>query len=318
MSQVSVIIPTHNRAESLRAAIESVLQQTFQDFEIFVIDDASTDHTYDLVCSFKENRIHYSHLDGHNGDAATRNAGLKQARGQYVAFLDDDDVWFPEKLKRQVEVFEQSPPEICGVYTSALNFDVVENKIVSIKQAHKRGNLFQDVLTGNRLTTSSVMLRRACLDQVGLFDESLPVNSDQDLWIRLSKVFQWECIETPLVKYALNPRGLTKNFKIQIKGKILVLKKYEQWFVRYPMGHSEQYLHLGTLHCLAGDTQEGRAAYRRSMKIAPWRIKPYLVFGVSLFGLRAFNKVLTLWRRGGRRLASECRPYVSFQNKWDK
>src|SRR5262245_29216969 len=108
MPKVSVIIPTHNRAEFLRSAITSVLNQTFQDFEIIVVDDASTDNTSEVVTYFGDKRIKYMRNNINKGDAGTRNVGVVNSNCTYIAFLDDDDEWLPNKLQIQIDMLEDS------------------------------------------------------------------------------------------------------------------------------------------------------------------------------------------------------------------
>src|SRR5258705_13939604 len=104
MSQVSVVIPTHNRSEFLRSAIASVLGQTYQDFELIVVDDASTDSTAEVVVSFNDSRIKFIRHQTNQGGSAARNTGIRASKCDYIAFLDDDDEWSPRKLSKQVEV----------------------------------------------------------------------------------------------------------------------------------------------------------------------------------------------------------------------
>jgi glycosyltransferase involved in cell wall biosynthesis len=117
MPAVSVIIPTYNRAEFLRLAITSVLNQTFQDFEIIVVDDASEDHTHEVVHNFRDKRIKYIHHEVNKRVAAARNTGVLNSSGAYIAFVDDDDEWLPKKLQMQVALLENSPSIVGGVYT---------------------------------------------------------------------------------------------------------------------------------------------------------------------------------------------------------
>src|SRR5262245_46961170 len=112
MPKVSVIIPTHNRADFLRDAIFSVLNQTFQDFEIIVVDDASTDNTSEVIGAFNDERIRYLRHDTNKGGSAARNTGILNSQCDYIAFLDDDDQWLPEKLAKQVDTLIASPPDV--------------------------------------------------------------------------------------------------------------------------------------------------------------------------------------------------------------
>ncbi|MEZ4547537.1 MAG: glycosyltransferase family A protein [Thermodesulfobacteriota bacterium] len=111
MPKVSVIIPTHNRADLLKAAIQSVLDQTYTDFELLVCDDASNDHTQDTVAGFSDPRIIYKRYEKNSGVVELRNNAVNSSSGEYIAFLDDDDEWLPEKLEKQVSVLDRSSPE---------------------------------------------------------------------------------------------------------------------------------------------------------------------------------------------------------------
>ena len=123
MPAVSVIIPTYNRAEFLRLAITSVLNQTFQDFEIIVVDDASEDHTHEVMNNLNDKRIKYIRHEVNKRVSAARNTGVLHSSGDYIAFLDDDDEWLPSKLQRQVALLEDSTSTCGGVYT--LRIDIL-------------------------------------------------------------------------------------------------------------------------------------------------------------------------------------------------
>ncbi len=117
--KVSVILPTYNRAHLIKRAIQSVLDQTYQNFEIIVVDDGSTDNTEEQVRSFNNPKIRYIRYNENKGAAFARNAGIKASRGDYIAFQDSDDEWFPHKLQRQMEAFKNASPEVGVVYTGS-------------------------------------------------------------------------------------------------------------------------------------------------------------------------------------------------------
>src|SRR5678815_5471292 len=117
MPKVSVVIPTRNRAEFLRAAIQSVLNQTFQGFEIIVVDDASEDKTPEIVRTFTDTRMTYVRHDTNKGQGVTRNDGISRASGEFIALLDDDDEWLPGKLEKQIRVLDSSRSDVGLVYT---------------------------------------------------------------------------------------------------------------------------------------------------------------------------------------------------------
>jgi len=194
--QVSVIIPTYNRAGCLREAVDSVLAQEFRGFELIVVDDGSTDETPQLLREYgssirmlrQENR----------GVSAARNAGIAASRGELIAFLDSDDAWLPGKLARQVEFFRQNP-EILICQTEELW--VKNGRRVNPGQRHRKrgGMIFEPSLALCLVSPSAVMLRRELFEQVGLFDERLPACEDYDLWLRVSYRFPVGLIETPLI-----------------------------------------------------------------------------------------------------------------------
>src|SRR5262245_27684083 len=216
---VSVIIPTHNRAHFLPTALRSVLDQTFQDLEIMVVDDASTDGTPGIRQQFQDPRIHWLRHDSNRGGAAARNTGIANSRGEYIAFLDDDDEWHPEKLARQIEVMRKRPAEIAAVYTGYPAADRATGHVRGRMTPRRRGDLQAYLLKSNPIGgTSSVLLRRACQALVGLFDETLPSFQDRDLWIRISREFHFDYVEQPLLNYFSHPKKVWTNLESLIKG----------------------------------------------------------------------------------------------------
>lgn len=193
---VSVIIPTYNRGWILKEAIESVLMQDFTDFELIVVDDGSTDNTLDILGDYRKK---LTVIEQHNqGVSAARNRGIKSASGKYVAFLDSDDLWLPQKLSRQVEYFD-SHPEVLICQTEEIW--VRNGRRVNPKKRHQKfsGMIFEPSLALCLVSPSAVMIRRNLFDEVGLFDESLPACEDYDLWLRISCRHPVILIKTPLI-----------------------------------------------------------------------------------------------------------------------
>jgi len=187
--KVSVVIPTYNSAATVKEAIESVLCQTYADLEINVIDDGSTDDTEKMVRQFGD-RIRYV-KQMNQGVSAARNAGIKQARGEYIAFLDSDDIWLPEKLAEEIP-FLESDPKLGLVYC---DWSVVSGEGVLHSSYLKNlpavsGYVFDELIQTGFILTSGVVVRRACLDDVGDFDKSLSIAQDYDLWLRIS--YRWK------------------------------------------------------------------------------------------------------------------------------
>lgn len=193
---VSVIIPTYNRAWCLREAVDSVQGQEFRGFELIVVDDGSTDETPRLLqeCGGSIRVLRQMN----RGVSAARNAGVAAARGEWIAFLDSDDIWLPSKLARQVAFFSRNP-EALICQTEEL---WVKNGLrVNPGQRHRKrgGMIFEPSLGLCLVSPSAVMLRRELFDVVGRFDERLPACEDYDLWLRISCRFPVGLIETPLI-----------------------------------------------------------------------------------------------------------------------
>ena len=179
---VSVIIPTYNRCWILKEAIDSVLSQKFTNFEVIVVDDGSTDATNALLPTYGEQIT--TICQKNKGVSAARNVGISQARGSYIAFLDSDDMWLPEKLSCQHDFF-QSHPEALICQTDEI---WIRNGVrVNPKNRHKKpsGMIFESSLLLCLVSPSAVMIKKNLFDVVGLFNESFPVCEDYDLWLRI-------------------------------------------------------------------------------------------------------------------------------------
>lgn len=230
MPAVSVVIPTRNRAASLREAIASVMAQTHTDWEVIVIDDGSTDETPDLLRALTARDSRIRALPGPGlGAGAARNTGIRAAGGTFVAFLDDDDVWEPAKLQRQLDALARHP-EAGLVFTDAVVFD--DRGVVKPSVLPKRSERFaawiascrqgaSDVSHGwlqpvlwfvNPVTLSTVLLRRTALDASGLFRETREAGEGYDLWLRMARQTTMILLDAPLVRYRITAAGYMGAF----------------------------------------------------------------------------------------------------------
>jgi glycosyltransferase involved in cell wall biosynthesis len=193
---VSVIIPTYNRASWLIDAIDSVLNQTFQDFELIIVDDGSTDGTHEIVAQYGK-RIQYFY-QSNRGPASARNLGIKKAKADLITFLDSDDRWLKQKLQTQVDLIQKYPDiKIC--YTDEIW--IRRGIRVNQKKIHQKysGWIYQKCLPLCIISPSSVMVNRDVFDKVGLFDDDFLVCEDYDLWLRISCYFPITFIDQPLI-----------------------------------------------------------------------------------------------------------------------
>jgi len=194
--QVSVIIPTYNRGWSIKEAIDSVLAQDYTEFELIVVDDGSTDHTSDVLDSYGDDIKVLSQKN--KGVSAARNRGIAEASGKFIAFLDSDDLWLPQKLTLQIEFINQTPDAlICQTEEVWIRNGLRVNP----KKRHKKpsGMIFKPSLELCLVSPSAVMIQRSLLDRVGGFDETLPACEDYDLWLRISCRFPVHLIDAPLI-----------------------------------------------------------------------------------------------------------------------
>lgn len=198
--KVSVIIPTYNRAKFIEAAIQSVLDQTYQDFEIILVDDGSTDETAEIIKSFPTDKLKYIYQEN-CGRSNARNHALRLAKGRYIAFLDSDDLYLPGKLELQVGYMEEHP-EVDMIYTSAYCMDENGNSINHHYDAKVSGWIYKYIafFVPVTITLPTVMARREVFDKVGGFDEKMERFEDTDMWRRISKCFFFGAIAEPTCK----------------------------------------------------------------------------------------------------------------------
>ena len=184
--RVSVVIPTHNRAGLLPRAVGSVLAQTWTDFELLVVDDHSTDGTPAVIAGFADGRIRSLRHERNRGQSKALNTGIEHARGEYVAFLDDDDEWLPAKLAAQVALLDAGPPEIGLVYSWHDELDEASRRRIRTTRMTLRGDIFEHALALHVPTSpSSWLVRRSAARSVGGFDEGLERAKDVDFICRI-------------------------------------------------------------------------------------------------------------------------------------
>ncbi len=295
MPKVSVIIPTYNRSVMLRSAIDSVLAQTYQDFEIVVVNDCSRDDAGAVVASIADNRLKYICHETNKGVSAARNTGFLYSTGEYIAFLDDDDRWLPEKLQLQVDLLEKSSSSVGGVYTGFFKMDLGSGKMFEEVMPVKRGRILEDLYSRNWIgTASTVVVRRSCLEEAGLFDEGIEYGEEYDMWIRIAEKREFEFISKPLVLYFVHRSSLTSNWDKTKSGLESLLSKYGKDFATDKKSHSHRYLSLGVSYCCIKDLKRGRRAFLEAIRIYPAEVRNYYNLLLSLLGAKYFILVKDL------------------------
>jgi glycosyltransferase involved in cell wall biosynthesis len=196
---VSAVIPTHNRGPVVERAVTSALAQTYRPLEVVVVDDGSTDDTVRRLAKIRSQELRVISNRRNVGPAQARNDGLVRTSGSYVAFLDSDDVWEPWKIEAQVGSFRTGPPELGAVY-SGRRINLPDGSRMDVRPKH-RGDIYGALLRRNPVVLPTVMIRRAVLDDVGLFDPAMPACEDWELMLRIARRYTFDYVEGPAVVY---------------------------------------------------------------------------------------------------------------------
>jgi glycosyltransferase involved in cell wall biosynthesis len=227
MPKISVIIPAYNAMIYLPETIANVLEQTYTDFEIIVVNDGSTDEIEEWITSFHDERVKFI-SQANLGLAGARNTGIKASQGEYLAFLDADDLWESTKLAKQVRVLD-SHPEVGLVYTWVAHIDEQRNSTgrLGVINSQHEGNLWQELTKGNLVECGSVaMVRRDCFEKCGVFDDNLgSFVEDWDMWLRIARIYQFGVVKEPLVCYRQVTSSASRNWREMAKSYQLVIEK---------------------------------------------------------------------------------------------
>ncbi len=291
--KVTVIIITYNRSQLLKTAMQTVLDQTFEDFELLIIDDCSPDDTEDTVKSFHDPRVRYVKHAQNQREGGARNTGMQHAEGEYIAFLDDDDEWLPNKLQLQVDLLD-ARPEVGLVHNALINFYADTGEEVEVRQPVEAvsGQVFDRLLQDNFVILSTIMARKTCFDAVGPFDVSIPSGLDYDMWVRISQHYEFAYIDVPLIRYRLHLANLGSNFNLQIRGQEAFFKKYEAYTSTPGKPNSMRYFRHGLLYGFIHDFKQARRIYLKSIRLYPLNPKPYVAFLMTFLGPRGHDNVL--------------------------
>ena len=295
---VSVILPTYNRASLLVEAIASVRSQTWEDWELLVIDDGSTDGTREVV-RIGDPRIRWFRQD-RGGPSRARNRGLREARGKFFAFLDSDDLWMPEKLQLQLEVFRKEP-RVGAVCCDMLESDGKEDRPASFFQRIGfTGELTAEkMFFHNSVAIQTLVARRSAIERAGRFDTDLWGTEDYEFAYRLLREAPVRTMFRSLVRRRLQPERVSRDRLEMARGTILTLERALGWFpemrrrLQPQMGRRFARLHLDLAygHLLKEDFPRGRAALLESLRWSPTTGRTWLFLLASLLGRSMFRRI---------------------------
>ncbi len=233
MPYFSIIIPAYNAIKYLPETLESVLKQTFTDFEVVIIDDGSDDNIIEWATGIKDSRVKLISQEN-QGVAAARNLGINQTIGKYIAFIDADDLWEVSKLEKQFHCL-QNNPSVGLVHTEMMLIDDNSQSLGRKFTSNVEGNALKQLLEKNTIVTSSVIVNRNCLETVGNFDRNLTSSEDWELWVRIAAHYPIALVKEPLVFYRQHANNTTKNWQMLEQD----LRNIEQVFKSVPQELSD-------------------------------------------------------------------------------
>ena len=259
-SLVSVIVTTYNRERNIKKCIESVINQSYKNLEIIIIDDCSTDGTFEFLCSLNDRRIRVEKNSVNKGSNASRNIGLKLARGTYIAFLDDDDEWYPNKISEQINVIHRRNAGLvyCG-------HDVfVRGKFFNTIKPVFRGDVQQQLLKYNIIGSPTPLMNRDAVIKVGGYDESLFSCQDWDLWIRMAEIIEIDFVNQILARYNIHGSQKSTDFAKMIKSREYLFSKYQNRMPRETVALHQ--LSISNLYAIANNRKMAEEMLIKSLK----------------------------------------------------
>jgi glycosyltransferase involved in cell wall biosynthesis len=286
---VSVILPTYNRADFLGRSIGSVLGQTFSDFELIVVDDASTDHSREVIDAIDDQRLIYLKHERNRGGSAARNTGIKAARGKFIAFQDSDDEWLPEKLEKQITILTDTPYHVGVAYTGFWRFHEKDREYIPgpFHQV-KEGQIHRELLKASFITTQAAVVKKECFQKAGMFDETLPRLQDWELFLRISKYYEFRYIPEPLVHSFFTEGCISSKPKALVEAIEIILKKHLEDYKTHPEAYANQLISLSAPYESEYDLKKSREYLLKAFKISH-RPGLLVAFMASFWGRRFFN-----------------------------
>ncbi len=277
--EVSVIIPTHNRANLLKRAIKSVLSQGYRDFELIIVDDASTDGTESTVNNFQDSRIKYVCHQKNKGGSAARNTGIQMSKGKYIGLLDDDDQWLPDKLSKQVDRFRKAPKRV-GIIYSGCEVQSEDGRVIRRYYPQYKGDLRLRLLKGTSIASPTPLIKKECFIKTGKFDESLKSCQDWDMWKRISEYYEFDYVPEILAITYLHKEQISFDLASMIPGRTRMVEKHKGELKKYPDVLVIHLKRLGKLHCINGSWKEARYWFKRAIEINHFEIIKILAWCV--------------------------------------
>ncbi|BAZ10227.1 putative glycosyl transferase [Calothrix sp. NIES-4071] len=302
--KVSVVIPAYNGMKYLPDTLQSVWCQSFTDFEVILVDDGSSDNIKQWASQIKDSRFKFI-SQNNQGLSAARNTGINHSQGEYIAFLDSDDLWVPTKLETHVLCLD-SNPEVGLVCSWTAMMNAQGQPTGRLLKPLADGNVYSQLLVKNIIDCPSVVVRRTCFDKVGLFNSKVRYVEDWEMWIRMATVCEFAVIKEPLVYYRQHPNNMSKNwqqmqlgFNQVISGAFESAPKELQHLKKLSYSHANLVLAWKALQSTDKDLQLAANFRASALRYNPKQILSHEFWRLSIaialmryFGLQGYNRFL--------------------------
>ena len=283
----------------LLCAVDSVLKQSYKKIEIIVVDDNSFDKTFEEIDNIKDDRIVYIKNDKNKGASFSRNRGFKNANGDLISFLDDDDEWFPKKLEKQIEKFKTCSDKIGVVYTGYQT--IYKGTVKYITTPIYKGDLSTISLLNCPVGSPTPLIKKEVLNQIGLYDDDMPSCQDWDLWLRIAQKFEFDYVPEILANYHIHGMQISTDLTNKINGRKIILKKHFDIISKNKNILSKHYSRLGSLLAFNNDCSNGRRYFIKSIKADKTN---YLAYIHLILSFNKFFHKLTILKLGIKKIDS--------------
>ena len=290
---ISVIIPTYNRANFLTQSIPSVLNQTYRNFEIIIVDDNSTDNTVEVLENYDDKRIKYIKNNENRGVGSARNQGIKIARGEYITFLDSDDTLLSPKFEKQLNKFELLSDDCGLVYCGFCYVFDYTGQIQKRIFPKFQGNVFDNLLGGNIFPIHAPLVKRECFEKCGQFDVSLPACEDWDLWIRFARHYKFAFVPDILTKYYIHGQQKSVEIRKVIMARKSIVEKYQSELEQRPRILARHLRRIAALYCLSDKSMKGREYFIASIRYDPLYYGNYVHLFLSFFSRKIHKQIIS-------------------------
>lgn len=304
---ISIVIPCFNAEKTVGATLDSILAQSYQDYEVIAVNDGSSDATGDILGEYTDKFTGRLAIVSqvNQGQTVAKNVGTAHASGRFVAFIDSDDMWAPEKLSRQIEFLEHnSHVGLC--YTNGYYIDEQNNRIEEVGVSPDyRGRCFQKLLMGNNMVASSVMVRTEVLDKVGWFDEELRACENWELWTRIAQSYEIDYIDEPLTYYRQHDDNMMRDIDKMRKYRLMVIEKNHLRYKHIELdidkftkdAYFMAYSFFGGNYLWELDIKKARKDLLKAIRLNPTAISCYRMFIKSLLGEKLIHHLRSLKAR---------------------